>query len=204
MDSSRLVAWTRNWSSELLAHDRSCCREARSWFACFARSHDLPVTRSQRLAGPRWLNRCWSWGPSSWPIHWCKVVTQTTIDCGVFAALAREAFRVKGVSAHAGQVIRQLNPESVAHFERLWAGRPGTFGWTADRYVYHEVTVVLADDEAHGMPRAMVYDATDGHWLEPDGERGYGRDIAIRADLEQHASWGRFSINDQWVELNAA
>ncbi len=205
MDSKKLAAWTRNWSSELLGHEDACCREARNWFSCMAKSHELHITRGQRLAGPRWLNQRYQWGPSSWPLYWCQAATLKTIDCGVFSALARESFRVKGVSAYAGQVIRQLNPESVAHFERLWSGRPGTFGWTADEHVYHEVTVILVkdDNQNDAPPVALVYDATDGHWIEPDGERGYGRDVAIRADLSESATWGRYVINEQWVDLHA-
>jgi len=171
-----------------------------------AQANELPRTRSQRLAGPRWLNRRYQWGPSTWPMHWCEAATETTIDCGVFAALAREAFRLKGVAAYPAQVIRELNTESVAHFERLWSGRDGTFGWTADQHVYHEVTVIVLHDEAaqDGLPRAMVYDATDGHWIEPDGERGYGRDVAIRADLAESAAWGRYVLNEQWAHVHAA
>src|SRR5215467_8611841 len=95
-DTFEHAEWVRA-SGSVLAHHGPCCDRARAWLIAMARSQDFACTDGLTFAAPRWIARRWVWGPTRWPIAWCEAVKAEKIDCGVFAAFAREIFRAKGV-----------------------------------------------------------------------------------------------------------
>ncbi len=127
------------------------------------------------------------------------------IDCGVFAAFAREIFAAKGLRVYQGQVLRAHAKECTSHWRAKWAELPGAFNWIDDGLVYHEVVVVdlPSHQPAPGeLPQALIYDPTDGVWLDPTITRGHGSHLAVRADVPAARVWGeQLLAPKQWVEL---
>jgi len=186
--------WVRA-SGSVLAHHGACCDRARNWLVAMSRSHDFAATDGLAYAGPTWLTKRYTWGPTRWPTAWCEAVNARTIDCGVFAAFARAIFHAKGIDAHPGQVLREYAEESTTHWQDLWSSIPGAFNWIGARVVYHEVCIVPV-----GPGEARVYDPTDGVWLDPGVRRGHGGHIAIRAELPTAMAWGEHVlVHGQWV-----
>jgi hypothetical protein len=195
-DTIERAAWTQAASSTL-AHHGPCCDRARAWLLGMGRSLDFAASDGLAYAGPRWLTRRFAWGPTRWPIAWCEAVRAEAIDCGVFAVLAREIFRAKGIDAYPGQVLRRYAEESTAHWRQKWAAMPDAFNWIGSDVVYHEVCVLRV-----GAHEARVYDPTEGVWLEPGIRAGHGAHRAIRAELPQALSWGpHLLVNGQWTEM---
>ena len=91
------VDWQAATPSTLIDHG-ACCARARDWLVATSRSMDFASTDGFMLSAPRWLTHRFGWGPTRWPISWCEAVRQKTIDCGIFAAFAREIFSAKGLA----------------------------------------------------------------------------------------------------------
>jgi hypothetical protein len=192
----------RDWltsSTSQLTHHGDCCAKARAWLVATSRSLDFASTDAFELAAPRWLTRRYAWGPTEWPIAWCEAVQAKAVDCGVFSAFAREVFQAKGLAVHGAQVLRHYAATSTSHWRAKWGGVPKAFNWIDDDILYHEVVVVEVGDA-----EVLVYDPTDGLWLDPDVTRGHGAHLAIRADLPASRSWGRHVITPkQWVGMDS-
>lgn len=187
------------WLEQLpshLVHHGACCDEARDWLIAMARSFDFAVTERQAHAGPRFLSELYAWGPNPWPLSWCEAVRRKTIDCGVFAAFAREILRAKGLAAYPGQVVQRFDEQSTGHWQKLWAGESKAFAWVGETHVYHEVVIVR-----RGATGAAIYDPTDGCWLDP-ADRGPGALVAVRSEAPGVLSWGGMSlVNERWSRM---
>ncbi|MFO0675444.1 MAG: hypothetical protein U0169_02845 [Polyangiaceae bacterium] len=196
---SRKREWLRPPVSEL-AHHGECCERARRWLLARSRSAEFSVTDGVDHVAPRWLADRFTWGPTTWPAAWCDVVSAETIDCGVFAAFAREIFRANGTVAYGGQVLRHYDRASLGHYRKKWAAVPGAFDWIDEDEVYHEVCIVRV-----GGTEVRVYDPTDGVWLDPRVTRGHGSHVALRADVPVALRWGPHTIvRGQWITLDGA
>ena len=60
--------WQHFPASVISHHGERCCEIAREWILSMDYAQ---VNAGSLLAGPRWLRQRYTWGPSSWPIHWC-------------------------------------------------------------------------------------------------------------------------------------
>lgn len=198
--------WVEHPTSTLLHHDKACCEEARLWFLSLARSMEGWSAGQIDLKAPTWLSQKWEWGPSQWPMSWCELMKEETIDCGVFAVLAREIFRAQGRSAHAGQCLLNYNSVCTGHWKDLWKDRmPGNndkkefkgFNWIGETVVYHEVCILEMPDQT-----ARVYDSTFNQWYEPEGRTGFAGLLAIRSESPRLLRWGDKTLSfGEWVEL---
>ena len=203
--------WMEHPTSSIVHHEKACCEEARLWFLAYARSMESSALSRYRSKPPHWLSQLFQWGPSEWPISWCQLVNENVIDCGVFAALAREIFKAQGIDAHPAQVLLMYNETCTGHWKELW--KSGTqakkgdkkkgpkneqffFPWIGNELVYHEVCVV----ETAG--RARIYDSTWGNWLESEHRVGYGSLLAIRTECPRILKWNNKTIGcGEWTSL---
>ncbi len=198
--------WLEHPTSSILHHDRECCDQARLWFLAYARSMEGWSSSQFRLNAPTWLSQHFNWGPSIWPISWCELVKEKTIDCGVFAALAREIFTAQGHDVHAGQCLLSYNDTCTNHWKQLWKTkmpkredqRPGeVFHWVGDRVVYHEVCIIEMPGE-----EARIYDSTFGGWYEPLERVGFGALLSVRSECPRILKWGNKLLScGEWVDL---
>jgi hypothetical protein len=160
------------------------------------RSFDFAHTERQRHYGPRFLSQLYKWGPSPWPLAWCDAVRRKTIDCGVFAAFAREIMRAKGMEVYPGQIVQRFDAVSTEHWRRRWQGERSAFQWIGEQHVYHEVVIVKTGPES-----AEIYDPTDGAWLDA-ADRGPGQVIAVRSEAPGTLAWGNHPlVNERWSDL---
>jgi hypothetical protein len=199
--------WVEHPCSSIVHHDQACCEEARLWFLAYARSMEVGALSRYQLKAPTWLSQLFTWGPSEWPISWCEVVKQEVIDCGVFAALAREIFAAQGLSAHPAQVLLSYNQTCTDHWKDLWKAGPKepkkekksgeTFPWIGNQIVYHELCVLEMPDG-----QAKVYDSTWGTWYEPRPRTGFGALLALRTECPRLLNWGGKTMScGEWIDL---
>ncbi len=198
--------WIEHPSSSIVHHERSCCEEARLWFLAYARSMEGWTSSQYQLKPPAWLSQLFTWGPSPWPISWCQVFKEKKIDCGVFAALAREVFKAQGFDAHPAQALLSYNQNCTEHWKDLWRkgsrkidqnSRREVFPWVGDHVVYHEACILE-------MPNgeARFYDSTFSNWLEPQKRVGFGALLAVRSECPRLLIWGDKTLScGEWVEL---
>lgn len=206
--------WVEHPSSSILHHDQDCCEEARLWFLAYARSMEIGSLPQCHVRAPTWLSRLYNWGPSEWPIAWCELVKEKVLDCGVFAALAREVFRAQGLEAHPAQALLRYNSDCTAHWKDLWKSAPKNkkdgedkkhpekkkgeiFPWIGNEIVYHEICVLEMPDG-----QAKVYDSTWGNWLMPHPRAGFAALLAIRTECPRLLRWGDKVIScGEWISL---
>jgi hypothetical protein len=207
--------WMEHPSSMIVHHDKNCCDEARLWFLSYARSMEIKTLSQFELRAPVWLSQLYTWGPSEWPISWCELVKEKVLDCGVFAALAREVFRAQGHEAHPAQALLSYNPSCTGHWKEFWKGdgkkekkkdkdkkkkkneEGETFPWIGTEVVYHEICVLEMPDGS-----AKVYDSTWGNWYEPHARAGFGALLAVRTECPRVLSWGnKFFSCGEWIEI---
>lgn len=200
----------RNWlehpTSSILHHHQPCCDKARLWFLSMARSMEGSTSLQYNLKVPIWLTEHFEWGPSIWPISWCEVVKEDVIDCGVFAALAREILTAQGHRVYPAQALLSYDENCTNHWKDLWIKRmpknedkrPGEiFNWVGDHVVYHEICIVEANDY-----KALVYDATFGNWYEPFSRTGFGSLLAVRSECPRLLFWGKKTLScGEWVKI---
>ena len=208
--------WVEHPSSSILHHDQDCCERARLWFLAYARSMETGNQSQFQLKAPTWLSQLFTWGPSKCPIFWCQLVRETVIDCGVFAALAREVFLAQGHEAHPAQALLSYDETCTRHWKDLWKKEPKklhanlaeakkevdqkaseVFPWIGTKMVYHELCVVEWLD---GI--AKVYDSTWGNWYEPHQRIGFGALLAIRTECPRVLRWGNRTMScGEWMDL---
>lgn len=198
--------WVEHPSSSIVHHDRPCCDEARLWFLAYAKSVEASQAIHTRIKPPHWLGQLFTWGPSAWPIAWCQIPREKTLDCGVFAALAREVFQAQGVVAHPAQALIRYNEACTDHWKDLWKSGSKKmdkrqsrelFPWIGDEVVYHEICVL----ELPGRD-AKVYDSTFGFWIEPEKRDGFRGVLAIRTESPRLLRWGGKILSfGEWVTL---
>ena len=199
--------WMEHPASSLVHHDSDCCEEARLWFLALARSMEIRSLSQYKIKAPTWLQERFTWGPTQWPIAWCQLVKEDVIDCGVFAALAREIFKAQGFEAHPAQALLSYNPTCTSHWKDLWKGDPSqekkktsegeVFPWIGTQIVYHELCLVeLPNGEA------KVYDSTWGNWYESRPRYGFGALLALKTECPRILSWGESTLScGEWIEL---
>ena len=198
--------WIEHLSSSILHREQNCCEEARLWFLAYAHSMELGSTAENHVRPPTWLGQRFTWGPSPWPIAWCELLKEKTLDCGVFAALAREVFKAQGVQAHPAQVLISYNDNCTDHWKDLWKKdksktnlKEGAelFPWVGKNIVYHEVCALELEEG-----KARIYDSTFGHWFEPHKRTGFGALLAVRVECPRLFSWGNKLLSyGEWQEL---
>ena len=131
-----------------LAHHGECCARARAWLLARSRTADFTVTDRVGGAGPRWLSDMYEWGPTRWPVAWCEVVhAKTIVPHAAFWRVCPRDFRHKGVKAYGGQVVRNYDRASLAHYRNMWARLPGAFDWIGEEHVYHEVCILHVGED---------------------------------------------------------
>ena len=198
--------WIEHPSSCIIHHERECCEEARLWFLAYARSMEGGMATQYRMRPPSWLSQLFEWGPSVWPISWCQVVKEKTIDCGVFAVLAREVFAAQGFEAHPAQALLSYNQNCTDHWKDLWINgmkkidkrkRGEVFPWVGSHVVYHEICLI---ETKNGD--AQIYDSTFGHWLESNKREGFAGLIAVKSECPRLLRWGDKTLCcGEWVNL---
>jgi hypothetical protein len=193
-DKETLRGWLEQPASELTDHGSSCCAGARAWLQAMATSYAFRHTDATEIAAPTFLAQRYKWGPTTWPIAWCEAVRAEAIDCGVFSALARAIWSAQGVECYGAQVMLLYGPQTTVHWRRRWAGQPGSFNWIDRDLVYHEVVIVVVGGAAE------VFDPSDGHWLSPAADAGYGAVVGIRSECPKALAWGRHTLAmDRWI-----
>ncbi len=162
-----------------------------------SKSFQFTNVDQQRLSAPTWLNKVFEWGPSQWPLPWCEAVHSRVIDCGVFAAFAKEIFLEQGFEAYSGQVIQYYEEQNLIHMKKRWESAGFKANWIAKSCVYHEVCAVRVSSE-----EIKIYDPTDGLWIDPNKTSGAGAVLSLRLELPTVMQWGSYTINqDQWLDL---
>ena len=200
-----LSRWFEHPASEIIHHDDSCCEEARLWFLSYARSMEIGSLNQFRLKTPSWLCQHYTWGPSRWPIFWCELVKQDMIDCGVFAALAREIFTAQGHKVYPAQALLSYTRNCTQHWRGQWnetwveqsddVGE--AFPWVGNVLVYHELVVLEMDDGT-----AKFYDPTNAVWYDPHQRLGFASIIAVKSQCPRVLSWGgKEIVCGEWVSL---
>ena len=193
-DRKRFREWLEQPASQLTDHGAPCCAGARVWLQAMAASYAFRHTDGTRIAAPTFLSRRYKWGPTTWPIAWCEAVRATVIDCGVFSAFARAIMSAQGAECYGAQVMQLFGPETTLHWRQRWAGQQRSFNWIDQDLVYHEVVILVTGEEAD------VFDPSDGQWLSPAADAGYGAVVAIRSECPRSLAWGRHTLSmDQWI-----
>jgi hypothetical protein len=193
--------WKDFSHSELSHHDGSCCDIAREWI----QSMDFAQLNGAQLSsGPRWLRSRYNWGPSSWPIHWCQVVERKTIDCGAHAALSRELFRARGMTAFPAQIVQEFDEHATTQWRGTWSREGVSCHWLDEFHIYHEATALLMDGA-----ETKLWDASAASWIDArQSHAGYGSVTAIRVVVDGANSpiaklhWGERVIwTNVWNQL---
>lgn len=184
-----------------LTHHGACCDLAKSWLHAMHRSLVFSRTDRQSVQAPGWLRRHYKWGPVQWPLIWCEAVNLKTIDCGVFAAFAREILE-RAVMSDQEVFPAQIILDQPATYTSQWTGKwepiVKEVSWIGDRHVYHEVCAVTEP----GSYRIRIYDPTEGVWIEPILERGINNVIGVTVRSPRMLNWGTLSVGlDQWQTL---
>jgi hypothetical protein len=203
------LQWMEHPASSILQHDEKCCEEARLWFLAYSRAMEINALSQFEIKAPTWLSQKFEWGPTEWPIFWCELVKEKVIDCGVFAALAREIFKAQGFEAHPAQALLSYNEVCTNHWKELWKrneekekkekkkGKGKTFPWIGDKVVYHEICLLEMPDGT-----AKVYDSTWGNWYLPQHRLGFGALLALRTECPRLLRWGNVTLScGEWVDV---
>jgi hypothetical protein len=189
--------WIEHPSSEIIHHERACCEEAKLWFMAYAKSMQIGSLSQFKLNAPSWLLGLFQWGASKWPISWCEVVHEKVIDCGVFAALAREVLQAQGHEVHPAQALLSYNKTCTDHWKDLWTNQSESFPWIGDQIVYHEIVVL---EQCDGTAR--FYDSTFGQWYQPEPRLGFGALLALKSGCPRILKWGDKQIScGEWIDL---
>lgn len=172
---------------------------ARAWFgvmtqACCRNKGDPPT----------WFRRRYDWGPAEWPVTWSDAIKTSVSDCGLFAALALEAWTVLGESAALVQVVELYNESSCRHWQARWVSRERPPDWLFAPYVYHECVAVLQAPACNVKIR--LWDPTNACWMNERASAGYGAVRAVRLfgnpGSPSSVSWNRQSVPvDRWIVL---
>ena len=192
-----------NWQhfpfSGISHHGSMCCEMAREWINAMDFSQ---LNGGNPLTGPRWLRQKYNWGPTQYPIHWCEVIEQKTLDCGAHAALSREVFAARGVRSFPAQLVQQFSKNATSQWQRKWDEKETSTHWIKDDVIYHEGCAVLI-----GENEIKVWDSSAGWWINPTYNKGYGSLLALRIFASQNDSgtvykWGNHLITpNQWQTL---
>lgn len=191
--------WAHFPNSHISHHGAPCCDIAHEWLIAFDFAQ---LNGGDVLSGPRWMREHSSWGPTPWPIHWCEAVDAKTVDCGVHAALAHEAFTARGVTAFRAQFIQRYSADAAASWRENWGKERVSDHWIDGEAIYHEGNAVLVGTDA-----VKLWDGSAGWWINPRGAGGYGSLAAVRIEADADAfaeglRWGeRRIMPNRWVAV---
>lgn len=194
--------WREFPYSSLSHHGGRCCQIAREWVLSTDFSR---LNGGSPLTGPRWLRQKYTWGPSSWPMHWCDAVERKTLDCGALASLAHEVFTARGVRSFPAQFIQQYTGDATCHWRQKWAGEDCSQHWIEGDLIYHEGCAVLT-----GADEIKLWDASAGWWVNPRQFGGYGGVLALKVyapggDAPAAFKWGTHLVEpNRWHEVEIA
>jgi hypothetical protein len=182
-------------------HGEACCDVAREWVMSMDYAQ---LNGGDLLSGPRWLRAKYEWGPSSWPMHWCEVVSRKIIDCGAHAALAQEAFTARGVTAFRAQFVQRYSEDAASQWRTKWGADNVSDHWISDDVIYHEGNALLV-----GEDEVKLWDASAGWWINPrQSGGGYGSLVAVRIFAEGQFGggdgfrWGERRIKpNEWTQV---
>lgn len=183
--------WRNFPPSNISHHGTTCCEMAREWIYAMDHAH---LNGGSPLTGPRWLRHLYNWGPTVYPIHWCEVVEEKTLDCGVLGALSREVFKARGVRAFPAQLIQKFTTNATTQWQRKWNDKEASTHWINDDIIYHEGCAIIT-----GGNEIKVWDSSAGWWVRPVPQNGYGSLLALRICTETNNNisvfqWGEFKI----------
>jgi hypothetical protein len=203
VDASAAIEKWRDFPASVISHHgKQCCHIAREWILSMDYSQ---LNAGNPLTGPRWLRQRYTWGPSSWPMHWCEAVERKTLDCGALAALAQEVFTSRGVKSYPAQFIQQYSVDATRQWHKRWDADASSIHWINEDLIYHEgCAVVVRDDEI------KIWDASAGWWINPKQFGGYGGLLVLRVFTTQPNSpssfnWSAHSIiPNQWHKIERA
>lgn len=201
-DGAAIEIWQRLPASVISHHGSQCCQVAREWILSMDYSQ---LNAADVLTGPRWLRQKYTWGPSSWPIHWCEAVERKTLDCGALAAMAQEVFAARGIRSFPVQLIQQYTEDATRHWCKRWESDESSMHWIRQNLIYHEACAVVARDD-----EMKIWDSSAGWWIKPEQSGGYGglialRVLATRADPSVNFKWGAHRIvPNQWQKIAKA
>jgi hypothetical protein len=200
-DAPRLLSdpWVDFPASYLSHHGLACCETAREWLVAmdFAQLNGAELT-----SGPRWLRARYKWGPSPWPMHWCDAVRRKNIDCGVHAAMSRELFRARGLTAFPAQLVQLYSEDAIDQWRGKWTEEEASCHWLDGEYIYHEATALLGANS-----EIKIWDASSASWLDPpQAGAGYGSVVALRVMTDEAPdaglTWGQRPIaSNVWNQL---
>lgn len=200
--SAAVEKWQHFPASVLSHHGQACCQMAREWVLSMDYSQ---LNAASPYTGPRWLRQKYTWGPSSWPIHWCEAIQQKTLDCGALAALAHEVFTARGVRSYPAQLIQQFTENDTRQWHQRWESDESSMHWIKEDLIYHEgCAVVVRGNEI------KIWDPSAGWWINPRQFGGYGGLLVLRISTKQteshtHFSWGAHRVApNRWQKIERA
>lgn len=186
--------WETFPASTISHHGAQCCDIAREWVLSTDYSQ---LNAGDPLTGPRWLRHKYTWGPSTWPIHWCEAVEQKTLDCGALAALSQEVFAARGVKSYHAQLIQQYSEDATRQWAEKWNGGDASVHWIKEDLIYHEGSAVVVRDN-----QIRLWDPSAGWWVNPRQSGGYGGLLALRVFAPQHNAPSEFVWGTQRITPN--
>jgi hypothetical protein len=191
--------WRTFPNSHISHHGAACCDIAHEWLTAYDFAQ---LNGGDVLSGPRWMREHSAWGPTVWPIHWCKAVDAEVVDCGVHAALAHEVLIARGVTAFRAQFVQRYSGDTAASWRQNWSDKGASDHWIDGDSIYHEGNAVLVGDMT-----LKLWDGSAGSWINPRGDIGYGSLAAVRIESNDHGSssdfkWGTRRIPaNQWTAV---
>ena len=186
-----LVRWQP--VSEPVDHGSACCATARRWLSAV----HAGAGATTPLGGLGWISDTYPWGPSRWPMSWCKLVEQEKLDCGAQSAVAREVLRASGSQLLGVQLLIRATTSDIGHWGCTWRDEGVAPTWLFDRLYYHEA-VGLVDD---GL---VVLDPTRNWRVPSEGRMEDGSVAAIRISggHPTTARWGTHELRvGEWTTL---
>ncbi len=182
--------------SELSIHPDGCCKSARTWLVSRDRASQFDASA---LDGPDWLAQHYTWGPTTWPLHWCDAVTRREVDCGVLASFAREVFDRRQQRACKVQVVESYPKDWLAHWRHRWHANNCETNWIGQSVVYHEATAVFVSPHT-----IQIWDPSSNTWLHPS-KASYGAVLYVRlegSDIERELTWDTTKLRpNYWNDL---
>lgn len=197
LDTPIYSKWQHSPVSTISHHNANCCKIAREWLHAMDYSQ---LNAASKLSGPRWIPQRYTWGPTKWPIYWCEVVDQKTLDCGAQSALAVECFAMRGVASYQVQLAQKFSNETTRQWHERWTADDTSVFWIDANHIYHECcAIVIANDEI------KIWDGSSGTWVNPRQSDGYGSVCALRLFDPAHNfstfRWGDHTIKSNKWEL---
>ena len=179
--------------SDPFDHGTTCCATARRWL----RAVHAAAGPTSPFSGLGWIAEMYPWGPSTWPMSWCKLVEQDKLDCGAQSAVTRELLRSSGSKPVGVQLLIRASSTDIGHWASTWRdeGVPAT--WLFERLYYHE-----AVGEVDGS--LVVFDPTRNWKVPSDGGMEDGGVAAIRVSGGDATTvtWGGHElIVGEWTVL---